>query len=46
MMNLLQRKFDRLDIVLSAENGEISEQEYEDKIQETFRQLGIEVAEE
>ena len=28
------------------EHGEISEQEYEDKIQEAFRQLGIEVLEE
>jgi hypothetical protein len=46
VMNLLQHKFDRLDIVLSAEHGEISEQEYEDKIQEAFRQLGIEVVEE
>jgi len=46
VMNLLQHKFDRLDIVLSAEDGEISEQEYEDKIQEAFRQLGIEVVEE
>jgi len=46
VMNLLQHKFDRLDVVLSAEHGEISEQEYEDKIQEAFRQLGIEVVEE
>ena len=46
VMNLLQHKFDRLDVVLSAERGEISEQEYEDKIQEAFRQLGIEVVEE
>ena len=46
VMYLLQHKFDRLDVVLSAEHGEISEQEYEDKIQEAFRQLGIEVVEE
>jgi len=46
VMNLLQHKFDRLDVVLSAEHGAISEQEYEDKIQEAFRQLGIEVVEE
>ncbi len=45
VMNLLQHKFDRLDVVLSAEHGEISEQEYEDKIQEAFRQLGIEIME-
>ena len=46
VMNLLQHKFDRLDVVLAAEEGEISEQEYEDKIKEAFRQLGIEVVEE
>jgi len=46
VMNLLQHKFGRLDVTLSAEQGEISEQEYEDKIQEAFRQLGIEVVEE
>jgi hypothetical protein len=46
VMNLLQHKFDRLDIALSAHGGEISEQEYEDKIQEAFRQLGIEVVDE
>jgi hypothetical protein len=45
VMNLLQHKFDRLDITLSADDGEISEQEYEDKIREAFRQLGIEVEE-
>jgi len=46
VMNLLQHKFDQLDILLSADDGEISEQEYEDKIQEAFRQLGIDVVEE
>ena len=46
VMNLLQHRFDRLDIVLAAEEGEISEQEYEDKIREAFRQLGIGVVEE
>jgi len=46
VMNLLQHKFNRLEIVLSAEQGWISEQDYEDKIREAFRQLGIEVVEE
>lgn len=46
VMNLLQHKFERLEIVLAASQGGISEQEYEDKIQEAFRQLGIEVCEE
>lgn len=42
VMNLLQHNFDQLEVTLSAESGSISEQEYEDKIQEAFRQLGIE----
>ena len=46
VLNLLQYKFRRLDVTLVAEEGEISEQEYEDKVRETFRQLGIEVGEE
>ncbi|HEC33349.1 MAG TPA: ATP-binding protein, partial [Chloroflexi bacterium] len=46
VMNLLQHKFNRLDVVLAAEEGEISEQDYEDKIKQAFRQLGIEVVEE
>jgi len=46
VMNFLQYKFNRLEVVLSAEQGWISEQEYEDKIREAFRQLGIEVVEE
>ncbi len=46
VMNLLQHKFNRLEVVLSAEQGWISEQEYDDKISEAFRQLGIEVIEE
>ena len=29
-------------IAVSAEEGEISEQEYEDKVEETFRQMGVE----
>jgi len=46
VMNLLQHKFNRLEVVLAVDDGEISEQEYEDKIQEAFQQLGIEVEEE
>lgn len=45
VMNLLQSKFDKLKIELLAENGEISEQDYEEKIRETFRQLDIEIDE-
>ncbi|MDZ7311070.1 MAG: DUF499 domain-containing protein [candidate division KSB1 bacterium] len=45
VMNLLQANFDRLKIELLAENGQITEQDYEDKIKEAFRQLGIELDE-
>ncbi len=44
-MNLLQNKFESLEIELTASSGEITEQDYEDKIKETFRQLGIETDE-
>ena len=41
MMNLLQSKFDTLKIQLTAMDGEISEQDYDDKIKEALDQLGI-----
>jgi len=46
IMNLLQSKFDTLEIELIAKGGEISEQDYKDKIEEALRQLGIEPIEE
>lgn len=45
VINLLQTKFETLQIELSAANGNMPEQEYEDKIKETFRQMGIEIEE-
>ena len=44
-MNLLQSKFNTLEIELTAKDGSISEQDYENKIMETFRQLEIDVEE-
>ena len=41
VMNLLQSKFTTLEISLKAKNGVISQQDIEDKIAETFRQLNI-----
>ena len=41
LMNLLQSKFNILEISISAKDGSISQQEIEDKIEETFRQLNI-----
>ena len=46
VMNLLQTKFETLQIERSARDGAISEQEYEHKIKEAFRQMGIELNEE
>ena len=45
VMNLLQSKFESLEIELTASDGEISEQDYEDKIKEAFRQLGVDINE-
>ena len=45
VMNLLQANFDNLRIDLRATDGEISEQDYEDKIKEAFAQLGIDLDE-
>lgn len=44
-LNLLQSKFSTLELRISASGGSISEQDYEDKVKEAFRQLGIEVEE-
>jgi len=45
LMNLLQSKFDTLEIGITARDGTISQQDYEEKIEETFTQLGIKVEE-
>ena len=42
IMNYLQSKFGSIEIELNASEGNISEQDYEDKIREAFRQMGIE----
>ena len=41
VMNLLQSKFETLGVGFTARDGAISEQDYEDKIKEAFRQIGI-----
>ncbi|MCZ6679539.1 MAG: hypothetical protein O7E52_20095 [Candidatus Poribacteria bacterium] len=45
VMNLLQSNFKSLQIELLATGGEMSEQDYEDKIKEAFVQLGIDLGE-
>ncbi|MEJ5310778.1 MAG: DUF499 domain-containing protein [Anaerolineae bacterium] len=44
LFNLLQSRFHRLEITIEAGDGAIGEDEIEDKVCETFRQLGIDVA--
>jgi len=46
VMNLLQSKFNSLEIKITALNGSITQQDYEDKIIETFHQLDIDFEEE
>ncbi len=41
VMNLLQSNFDNLEVELLATEGQMSNQDYEDKIKEAFVQLGI-----
>lgn len=43
MMNLLNIKFNKLTVEIEATDGGISEQDYEDKIMETLRQMGVEI---
>jgi hypothetical protein len=45
VVRLLQSKFGRLEVELLADNGEMSEQDYEDKVKEAFHQLGVELEE-
>jgi hypothetical protein len=46
VMRLLQERFSDIYITLQAHGGEISEQEFDDKVREAFRQLGIDLQEE
>jgi hypothetical protein len=46
ILNYIQSKFEVLEIELSAEEGKLTRQEYEDKILEAFSQSGIEIIEE
>ncbi len=45
VMHFLQSNFDNLQIDLRATGGEMSEQDYENKIREAFAQLGIDLDE-
>ncbi|ABU57697.1 ATP-binding protein [Roseiflexus castenholzii] len=43
LFNLLQTRFGKLHITIEAEGGSMSETEIEDKVRETFRQIGTDV---
>lgn len=45
VIRLLQEKFQDISLTLRAQDGEISEQELEDKVREAFRQLDLEIME-
>jgi hypothetical protein len=45
VMNLLQSHFDNLEVELLATDGDITDQDYEGKIKETFNQLDIDLKE-
>jgi hypothetical protein len=41
VLNYLQSKYEHMDISLHLDRGQMTEQEYEDKVKEAFRQMGI-----
>lgn len=43
VLNYLQSKYERMDVNLNLQNGELSEQEFEDKVKEAFRQMGVDI---
>lgn len=45
ILNFLQSRYNRMRITLNVEQGNLSEQEFEEKIREAFRQIGVEIEE-
>lgn len=43
VLNFLQSRYNRVEISLNLGDGQLSEQEFEDKVKEAFRQMGIEI---
>ncbi|MFC2064157.1 ATP-binding protein [Chloroflexota bacterium] len=43
VLNYLQSKYDRVELSLNVGEGQLTEQEYEDKVKEAFRQMGIDI---
>ena len=45
VMNFLTNRFKKVDITIEAQDGSLSEQDYENKIKEAFEQIGVELRE-
>jgi len=43
VLNYLQSKYEHMDISLHLDKGQMTDQEYEDKVKEAFRQMGIDI---
>ncbi len=43
VLNYLQSRYNKLEIMVNVDDGQLTEQEYEDKVKEAFRQMGIEI---
>lgn len=43
VLNFLQSRYNRVEISLNLGDGQLSEQEFEDKVKEAFRQMGIDL---
>ncbi len=43
VLNYLQTRYSTIELALKVDGGELTEQEYEDKVKEAFRQMGIEI---
>lgn len=43
VLNYLQSKYEHMDISLHLDRGQMTDQEYEDKVKEAFRQMGIQI---
>jgi hypothetical protein len=43
VLNFLQSRYNRVEISLNLGDGQLSEQEFEDRVKEAFRQMGINI---
>src|SRR3989304_641073 len=43
VLNYLQSKYEYMGVSIHLDKGQMTEQEYEDKVKEAFRQMGIDI---